>query len=226
MKKNIFSFIKIALAFCSCFATIGFVYNTFIENKAEAISQVGSTGPEVEAIQELLTQYGIYNSGITGYYGEATRDAVKRFQRINGISETGIAGPQTLARMGISVGQIPEATEANISILARIISAEGRGETYSGQVAIGACVLNRIEHPSFPDTLWGVIYEDGAFTAVTDGQINEPVADSAYRAARDAFNGVDPTGGAIYYYNPNKTNDQWIRTRQVVCIIGSHLFCI
>ena len=110
-------------------------------------------------------------------------------------------------------------------MLARIISAEARGEPYSGQVAVGAVILNRIEHPSFPDTLSGVIYQEGAFTAIVDGQFNEPIADSAYRAARDALNGQDPSGGAIYYYNPDKTSNQWIRTRPVIKRIGAHLFC-
>ena len=91
--------------------------------------------------------------------------------------------------------------------------------------AVGAVILNRIEHPSFPDTLSGVIYQPGAFTAITDGQFNEPVAESAYRAARDALNGTDPSGGAIYYYNPDKTSNQWIRSRPVIKRIGKHLFC-
>ena len=112
-----------------------------------------------------------------------------------------------------------------MNLLARIISAEARGEVYEGQVAVGAVILNRIEHPSFPDTLSGVIYQPGAFTAITDGQFNEPVAESAYRAARDALNGTDPSGGAIYYYNPDKTSNQWIRSRPVIKRIGKHLFC-
>jgi len=150
---------------------------------------------------------------------------VLRFQRQQGISQTGIAGPITLKALGISVGKIPAATEANIYLLARIISAEARGEPYTGQVAVGAVVLNRIEHPSFPDTLAGVIYQKGAFTAITDGQFNQPISDSAYRAARDALNGWDPTGGCIYYYNPKKTSNKFIWSRPVVITIGDHRFC-
>lgn len=191
-----------------------------------AISQVGSRGAEVRAIQQKLKERGLFKSDITGYYGEITRKAVLAFQKQKGISQTGIAGPITLKALGISIGSVPAATQANISLLARIISAEARGEPYVGQVAVGAVILNRIEHPSFPDTLSGVIYQNGAFTAVTDGQFNQPVASSAYSAARDALNGWDPTGGCIYYYNPAKTSNSFIRSRQVVTVIGSHRFCL
>lgn len=190
-----------------------------------ALSQMGSRGTEVTAIQEKLKEYGLYNGNIDGIYGSATREAVIRYQKANGLTADGIAGPATLKSLGISVGTIPTATESNVYLLARIISAEARGETYEGQVAAGACVLNRVAHPSFPDTLAGVIYQPGAFTAITDGQFNEPIADSAYQAARDALNGWDPSGGAIYYYNPDKTSNAWIRTRPVIKRIGKHLFC-
>ena len=191
----------------------------------QALSQVGSRGKEVTAIQQELKARGLFNVGVTGYYGEETRKAVLRFQKQKGIQQTGIAGPVTLKALGISVGKIPAATEANIYLLARIISAEARGEPYTGQVAVGAVILNRIEHPSFPDTLAGVIYQNGAFTAITDGQFNQPISDSAYRAARDALNGWDPTGGCIYYYNPAKTSNKFIWSRPVVITIGAHRFC-
>ncbi|SDB43310.1 N-acetylmuramoyl-L-alanine amidase [Ruminococcaceae bacterium FB2012] len=191
----------------------------------QALSQVGSRGKEVTAIQQELKARGLFNVGVTGYYGEETRKAVLRFQKQKGIQQTGIAGPITLKALGISVGKIPAATEANIYLLARIISAEARGEPYTGQVAVGAVILNRIEHPSFPDTLAGVIYQNGAFTAITDGQFNQPISDSAYRAARDALNGWDPTGGCIYYYNPAKTSNKFIWSRPVVITIGAHRFC-
>ena len=138
---------------------------------------------------------------------------------------TGIADERTLKRMGITIGDLPEATDANVGLLARIISAEGRGESYIGQVAIGAVICNRIEHPSFPDTLAGVIYQSGAFTALIDGQFNEEITDSAYSAARDALSGWDPSGGAIYYYNPDKTDNEFIHSRPVIKVIGNHRFC-
>jgi N-acetylmuramoyl-L-alanine amidase len=198
---------------------------TVIPETSSTISQLGSSGAEVRAIQEKLKERGLFSGNVTGYYGEVTQKAVIAFQKQQGISQTGTAGPQTLKALGISIGSIPAATDTNINLLARIISAESRGEPYVGQVAVGAVILNRIEHPSFPDTLSGVIYQDGAFTAIVDGQFNEPVSDSAYSAARDALNGWDPTGGCIYYYNPAKTSNSFMHSRQTVTVIGSHRFC-
>ncbi len=189
------------------------------------VSQVGSSGSEVKAIQQALKDRGLFSGEVTGYYGEQTRQAVVKFQKQQGISQTGTAGAQTLKALGITIGEIPSATEANINLLARIISAEARGEPYEGQVAVGAVILNRIEHPSFPDTLSGVIFQNGAFTAVVDGQFEQPVSDSAYNAARDALNGYDPTGGAIYYYNPKKTSNAFMHSRPIITVIGDHRFC-
>ena len=197
-----------------------------VPREMQTVSSIGSYGNEVRAIQEKLKERGLFNSNVTGYYGDITRNAVLAFQKQQGISPTGTAGPITLKALGISVGTVPAATEANINLLARIISAESRGEPYAGQVAVGAVILNRIEHPSFPDTLAGVIYQDGAFTAVTDGQFDQPVSASAYNAARDALNGWDPTNGCIYYYNPKKTSNKFMWSRQTVTVIGDHRFCV
>lgn len=203
-----------------------FTFAKFKPNStSEAISQVGSSGAEVKAIQQALKDRGLFSGEVTGYFGEQTKEAVKKFQKQQGISQTGVAGAMTLKALGISIGEIPKATEANINLLARIISAEARGEPYEGQVAVGAVILNRIEHPSFPDTLSGVIYQNGAFTAIVDGQFNEPISDSAYSAARDALNGWDPTGGAIYYYNPKKTSNAFMHSRPIITVIGDHRFC-
>lgn len=225
-KKAIHTFLKTGIISFAALGIIAVAGLSLAKDRSEqAISQVGSRGKEVTAIQEELKARGLFTVGVTGYYGEETRKAVLRFQKQQGIRQTGIAGPITLKALGISVGQIPAATEANIYLLARIISAEARGEPYTGQVAVGAVVLNRIEHPSFPDTLAGVIYQNGAFTAIVDGQFDQPISDSAYRAARDALNGWDPTGGCIYYYNPAKTSNKFIRSRPVVVTIGAHRFC-
>ena len=197
----------------------------YVNDTQTTLSQVGSSGAEVRAIQEKLKERGLFNVGVTGYYGEQTRAAVLRFQKQQGIKQTGVAGPATLKALGISIGSIPSATQANVNLLARIISAEARGEPYTGQVAVGAVVLNRIKHPSFPDTLSGVIYQNGAFTAIVDGQFNEPITDSAYNAAKDALNGWDPTGGCIYYYNPSKTSNAYMHSKPTVMVIGSHRFC-
>ncbi len=196
-----------------------------VQTEAPAYSQTGSSGTEVEEIQRVLKERGIFKGEITGYYGAQTAQAVSTFQRQQGLAETGIADDRTLKRMGITIGSLPAATDANVGLLARIISAEGRGESYVGQVAIGAVICNRIEHPSFPDTLAGVIYQSGAFTALIDGQFNEEITDSAYSAARDALSGWDPSGGAIYYYNPDKTDNEFIHSRPVIKVIGNHRFC-
>ena len=188
-----------------------------------ALSKMGSTGSEVSKIQSRLKEWGYYDGTVDGIYGIKTRDAVIKFQKKNGLTPDGIAGSKTLAAIGISGGG--GYNSADYELLARLISAEARGESYLGQVAVGAVVLNRMEHPSFPDTLAGVVYQNGAFSCLYDGQFYEPIADSAYSAARDALNGLDPSGGAIYYYNPKTATNKWIRSRPVITTIGRHIFC-
>ena len=192
----------------------------------DVLSQYGSRGEEVTKIQTRLKSWGYFSGEVTGYYGSQTTEAVKRFQQKHGLSATGVADRKTLELIGISSSSSgASVSNADLELLARIISAESRGEPYIGQVAVGAVVLNRVESSSFPDSISGVVYQPGAFTAITDGQINEAVTDSARRAARDALNGSDPTGGALYYYNPDKTSNRWIRSRPVITRIGQHLFC-
>lgn len=217
------SFFKITIA---ALAICGVLMGASRITSIPVYSQQGSRGTEVEEIQRVLKEWGLFRGEITGYFGTATESALKSYQRSNGLPETGVADVATLKKMGITIGTPPTATDANINLLARIISAEGRGESYVGQVAIGAVILNRIEHPSFPDTLQGVIYQNGAFTAIVDGQFNEPVSESSYYAARDALSGWDPTGGCIYYFNPKKTDDDYMHSREVVKVIGDHYFCL
>ena len=219
------SFIKMIFVLAAIVLCVAIAKTSQPEQSVPAYSRTGSSGTEVEEIQRVLKERGLFTGEITGYYGEQTRQAVTKFQKQQGLKQTGAADEATLKRLGITIGTVPEATDANIRLLARMISAEGRGESYVGQVAIGAVICNRIEHPSFPDTLAGVIYQNGAFSALNDGQFNEPVADSAYSAARDALAGWDPTGGAIYYYNPAKTSDPFIYSRPVISVIGDHRFC-
>lgn len=190
----------------------------------------GSSGAVVTQIQTKLKSLGYYTGTVDGIYGSGTERAVRAFQQKNGLTVDGKAGDQTLAAMGLSAGGGNSggsggASSSQVDLLARLISAEARGEPYSGQVAVGAVVLNRIKHPSFPNTLSGVIYQNGAFTCITDGQFNQPVAESAYRAARDALNGVDPSGGAIYYFNPSTATSSWIWSRPLITVIGKHRFC-
>ena len=185
----------------------------------------GSTGKQVRIIQTKLKNWGYYDGAVDGIFGSGTAEAVRYFQRKNGLTADGIVGPATLKALGMSTGGGGSGQESTVELLARVISAEARGEPYSGQVAVGAVILNRVEHPSFPNTVAGVVYQPGAFTCMVDGQIDQPVADSAYRAARDALNGADPSGGAIYYFNPSTATSAWIWSRPLIKVIGSHRFC-
>ena len=185
----------------------------------------GSTGEQVRIIQTKLKNWGYYDGAVDGIFGSGTAEAVRYFQRKNGLTADGIVGPATLKALGMSTGGGGSGQESTVELLARVISAEARGEPYSGQVAVGAVILNRVEHPSFPNTVAGVVYQPGAFTCMVDGQIDQPVADSAYRAARDTLNGADPSGGAIYYFNPSTATSAWIWSRPLIKVIGSHRFC-
>ena len=191
----------------------------------EALSKMGSTGAEVREIQTRLKKWGYYSGAVDGIYGTATKNAVKYFQRKNNLTVDGIAGKKTLAAMGISSSSGSGYSSSDYNLLARLISAEARGEPYIGQVAVGAVVLNRVAHPSFPNTVSGVIYQSGAFSCLNDGQFWKEVSDSSYRAARDALNGWDPSGGAIYYYNPSTAKSSWIRSRPIIYRVGNHVFC-
>ena len=191
-----------------------------------ALSKIGSHSDEVKEIQTRLKNWGYYDGKVDGIFGTKTKNAVIKFQKTNGLTADGIAGKKTLEALGINSKNSGSGyNSSDYDLLARIISAEARGESYEGQVAVGAVVLNRIEHPSFPDTLSGVVYQKGAFSCLDDGQFYEPVADSAYKAATDALNGYDPSGGAIYYYNPATSTNKWIFSRKIITTIGKHRFC-
>ncbi len=192
-----------------------------------ALYQQGSSGEEVRVIQTKLKRWGYLSGQVDGIYGSETTEAVRYFQRENGLKVDGIVGPQTLKALGMQSGGSAHASAQSnsVDLLARVISAEARGEPYSGQVAVGAVILNRVSHPSFPNTIAGVVYQKGAFTCMVDGQFNEPVADSAYQAAREALNGADPSGGAIYYFNPSTATSAWIWSRPLIKVIGRHRFC-
>jgi N-acetylmuramoyl-L-alanine amidase len=185
----------------------------------------GSSGSVVTKIQQRLSDWGYYFGTVDGVFGSRTETAVKYFQSKNALKVDGIAGKNTLAAIGINESEGATSRTNDIELLARLISAESRGEPYSGQVAVGAVVLNRTKHPSFPNSISGVIYQKGAFTCLTDGQFYASVSSSAYNAARDAVNGWDPSGGAIYYFNPATATSSWIWSRPLLCTIGSHRFC-
>ena len=197
-------------------------------NTVEVLSKYGSRGEEVRQIQTKLKRWGYYSGNVDGIYGTQTLNAVKYFQRKNGLAVDGIAGPKTLAAMGImnsSNSSSSSTSSSDLNLLARIIYAEARGEPYTGQVAVGAVVLNRVRHSSFPNTIAGVIYQSGAFDAVADGQINYTPNSTAIKAAQDALNGWDPSYGAIYYFNPATATNKWIWSRPTTVTIGNHRFC-
>lgn len=190
-----------------------------------AVYQLGSRGDNVRTIQTKLKRWGYYTGAIDGVYGKKTAAAVRLFQQKNGLTADGVCGEKTLAALGIGGSSVSAAGDNDLYLLARAISAEARGEPYIGQVAVGAVILNRVKHPSFPSTVAGVIYQSGAFSSVSDGQFAAvTITDSARKAARDALNGWDPTGGAIYFYNPAKSTSKWIFSRPVVLTIGDHVF--
>lgn len=205
---------------------IGFSKN----NKVEALSKYGSRGDEVRQIQQKLKNWGYYKGAVDGIYGSKTLEAIKYFQRKNGLTVDGIAGEKTLAALGISGASNSSSSSTNsnsnnVTLLAKLIYGEARGEQYIGQVAVGAVVMNRVKSNSFPNTIAGVIYQSGAFDAVSDGQINKTPDSTAKKAAQDAINGWDPSYGAIYYFNPATATNKWIWSRPLTVVIGKHRFC-
>ena len=196
---------------------------------ADIVLEVGSSGANVTKVQNRLIQYGYMTGSADGKYGEKTRDAVLLFQKRNGLTVDGRVGKATATALGVTLTSSTSSSSSTIvsadqKLLAKLVYAEARGESYKGQVAVAAVVLNRVSSSSFPNTISGVIYQTGAFSCVSNGSINNTPNDTAVRAALDAMNGWDPTNGCLYYYNPGKTSDSWIRTRTVVTVIGNHYF--
>ena len=206
-----------------------FIMTLFIQyNEAEALSKYGSRGTEVRTIQDKLKRWGYYTGNVDGIYGSLTVSAVKRFQQKNGLAVDGIAGINTLKAMGITTSLSSSSStnnSSNVNLLARAIYGEARGEPYTGQVAVGAVIMNRVRSGKFPNTIAGVIYQSGAFDAVSDGQINLQPDATAKKAAQDALNGWDPSYGAIYYFNPSTATNKWIWSRPMTVTIGKHRFC-
>ena len=219
---------KLILALALIFA-VNICIISVAQNADAATYKRGSTGSVVTQIQTKLKNWGYYNGNVDGVFGSATESSVKSFQTKNSLTPDGKVGPTTLKALGIidnsGAGTTTGQASGDVNLLARLISAEARGEPYNGQVAVGAVVLNRMRHPSFPNTMSGVIYQKGAFSCIDDGQFNEPVAASCYNAAQDALNGGDPSGGAIYYFNPITATNKWIWSRPLIIMIGKHRFC-
>lgn len=204
--------------------------------QAATVLEVGSRGDDVVKVQKRLIQYDYLDGTADGKFGADTLAAVKLFQRRNGLTVDGKVGPATAAALGVTLSGSSSASSSSssssrgsssdLNLLARVVHGEARGEPYKGKVAVAAVVLNRVESSSFPNTIAGVVYQSGAFSAVKDGQINLTPDSESIRAAQDALNGWDPTGGCLYYYNPNTATDSWIRTRTVKTVIGRHYFCV
>lgn len=198
----------------------------FLNSVGAATYSWGSKGEVVSEIQKKLKAWGYYKGSVDGVYGYYTYRAVRYFQSKNGLKVDGAAGDRTLSAMGIN-SKSASLTSGNqdVTLLSRLINGEARGEPYEGQVAVGAVILNRVKDPRFPNTIAGVIYQPGAFTAIVDGQINAVIRQSSINAARDALNGWDPSGGAVYYFNPATATNKWIWSRPLIKIIGDHRFC-
>ena len=204
--------------------------------QAATVLEVGSRGDDVVKVQKRLIQYDYLDGTADGKFGADTLAAVKLFQRRNGLTVDGKVGPATAAALGVTLSGSSSASSSSssssrgsssdLNLLARVVHGEARGEPYKGKVAVAAVVLDRVESSSFPNTIAGVVYQSGAFSAVSDGQINLTPDSESIRAAQDALNGWDPTGGCLYYYNPNTATDSWIRTRTVKTVIGRHYFCV
>jgi N-acetylmuramoyl-L-alanine amidase len=219
-----------------------FVANSEQSKDVQAFSnqviRQGSVGEDVIELQSRLTYNGYYKSKIDGVFGWNTYWAVRNFQYQFGLPVDGIVGAQTKAMLvratkyvksgtsGSTGTTVPSGYSQNdIQLMARAVYGEARGESYTGQVAIAAVILNRVQSASFPNSIAGVIYEPGAFTAVADGQINLTPNETAKKAVIDAINGWDPTGNAIYYFNPATATNKWIWSRPQIKQIGKHIFC-
>lgn len=199
-----------------------------------AVVKVGSTGATVRTIQTKLKRWGYYTGSVDGIFGSKTKAAVQYFQRKNGLTADGIVGNATAKAMGITLSGTTSSgstTASNVSnsdlyLLSCCVYGEARGESYTGKVAVAAVVLNRVKSNKFPNSISGVIYQQGAFTCVSDGQINMGTNDECTRAAQDALNGWDPSGGALYYFNPATATSKWIWSRPQLITIGKHIFCL
>ena len=234
MKKILICLMVFISGVFAIFSSVN-IFNNFSDNESNVVGaaadfeEVDAAVANTTEVQKRLKKWGYYTGSVDGINGPKTIAAVKKFQKRYGLTQDGIVGPLTAAKMGISVNSATSSSNYNSNdryLLAKVIYAEARGESYTGQVAIGAVVLNRVEDSRFPNTIAGVIYQPWAFTAVNDGQINLEPNQKAYQAADDALNGWDPTYGCVYYYNPETATSKWIWTTKKVTQIGKHVFAV
>ncbi len=225
MRKKIISII-----FAFVFAFMGITATAIIAtNYITDVHVVDAlTSNQTKTVQTKLKRWGYYTGSVDGIYGNLTRKAVRYFQQKNGLAVDGIVGPKTAAALGMSLGATDNSSTSSndLNLLAHCVYAEARGESYTGQVAVAAVILNRVKSADFPNTIAGVIYQPYAFTCVNDGQINLTPNQTAINAARDALNGWDPTYGCLYYYNAGTATSKWIFNKKTVVTIGNHVFAI
>lgn len=229
-KKRFSFFLRNLVIILAVFSALNFTVINNPHESVQTLSKLGSRGEEVRQVQQKLKSLGYYKGSVDGIYGVQTKNAVIAFQKNCGITADGIAGPKTLKYLGLGSSSSSSSSGGkyssnDITLLAKLIAAEARGESYTGQVAVGAVVLNRVKHSSFPDTVSGVIYQKGAFSAVNDSNWSAAPNETSRKAAQDCINGWDPSGGAIYYYNPQKTSNSFMLSRPVIKTIGNHVFC-
>ncbi|MDQ8736602.1 cell wall hydrolase [Paenibacillus sp. LHD-38] len=209
--------------FLALFALLILVTATATNHRVDAstVLKIGSEGQAIPDLQFRLQTMGYYHLPIDTSFGKGTRSAVQRFQINNGLQGDGIVGPKTWAKLKkLSVNK------KELSMLARVIYAEARGEDYKGQVAVGAVVMNRLQSSKFPKTVKEVIMEPNAFSAVKDGQYWLIPNQTAFKAAKAAVKGMDPTGNALFYFNPDISKSVWFKTRTATKKIGNHLFTL
>ncbi|MBO4479963.1 MAG: spore cortex-lytic enzyme [Clostridia bacterium] len=228
MKKALIA--AVIVVFCG---VVAFALFTSAGTADAEVLKNGSKGALVKTVQTKLKNWGYYTGTVDGVYGPKTVAAVKYFQKKNGLTQDGIVGAKTAAAMGVTLtaSSSSESSGGSYSsgdsyLLAKCIYAEARGEPYTGQVAVGAVILNRVRSSKFPNSISGVIYQPYAFTCVADGQINLTPDANAKKAAQDALNGWDPTNGCLYYYNPATATSSWIWSRTVMLSIGKHNFAL
>lgn len=228
MRKSVKALMVAILCLSSTFMVLTFFdVSSLSWQEVEAVQMAEClTKTQIKTVQQKLKNWGYYFGSVDGIYGAKTKSAVKSFQRKNGLAVDGIVGKQTAKALGMNLSSTTTQTSSDKYLLAKAIYGEARGEPYNGQVAVAAVILNRVKNPNFPNTIAGVIYQKGAFTAVDDGQINLTPNDTALRAAQDALNGWDPTYGCIYYFNPATATSKWIWSRKQVITIGKHIFAV
>ena len=219
----IFTVLLVLISLCSsavCEAALG-----------DRLLARGSRGPEVTELQKRLSMLGYVVGPIDGIFGRQTEAGVRLFQKEHGLAVDGIVGPRTVRELKRLTGQSVTAggtrvgyKNSDINLLARLVSAEAKGEPYRGQIAVAAVVLNRVKSPLFPNTIPDVIYQPGAFSPVANGEIwKEPVS-SAINAVHEALTGTDPSYGALFFFNPAKTSNAYIWSRPQITKIGNHIF--